>query len=108
MRAMDLDRANADAEIKRDDLIRAARHQSIENLALMRRERCDPFGRLHGFSANVSTTDSGQRRLGSLEQSVVAIGLFNEVDGTCPHRTNGALHIALAGHHDDRQWNAAL
>ena len=69
MRAMDLDRANADAEIKRDDLIRAARHQSIENLALTRRERCDPFGRLHGFSADVSATDLANAALIALNRA---------------------------------------
>ncbi len=57
---MDLDRSNADAEIEGDDLIRTARHQGHENLVLARCERCDPFGRLGGFAAEIRAIDAGQ------------------------------------------------
>jgi len=43
-----------------------------------------------------------------VEQIIIAIGLFDEVDGTGLHRMNGAFQVALAGHHDDRQRNVAL
>jgi len=94
-RPVHLDRAHADPEIKSDQLVRPARQQSVKNFPFARTESRDPLDGVGDIEIGMAFFS--KRGLNRLEQSVIAVWLFQKIGGACLHRANSRLNISLSG-----------
>src|SRR5581483_1557551 len=99
-----LHRPHADLQLGGDVLGAVAQRQQVHDLALPRRQARDAVDdarmlRRHGARLSIDLEGLAD----ALDELLRRHRLFQKVDRPAPECPNGGRHVAVAGHHDDRQ-----
>jgi hypothetical protein len=101
-RAVNLDRAHAEAELMSDHLVRAPVNQPLEDFAFVWAKGVDltlGIGHLFGANGCASAREAG---LDCSQQCFLAVWFLQEVDRAHFHGADRDLDISLGRHDDDR------